>query len=137
MDSVLSPELIQLIEGLKPYLGYQGKSYAETILKVMNALSSQPVRDAYQEVSNILPQLSEKIIKPLSDKLGNPSFNRRIKSSSREISRPVTNNEEDTLSEIPVKAKSIFDIQELLTNNFSLILFLILILLFFGDGGWK
>lgn len=132
MDNVLSPELIQLIEGLKPYLGYQGKSVAETALKVANALSSQPVRDAYQEVSNLLPQLSEKIFKPLADKLARQP-EKKLRLPSKETN---SKNEEDVVSATPVKTKQTPGIQAFLSNNFSLILFLILILLFFGDGGW-
>lgn len=132
MEKVLSPELIQLIEGLKPYLGFQGQSLAETVLKVANALSSQPVREAYQEVSCILPQLSEKIFKPLSEKFAKPP-KRGLGLSAKETQAKA---EEDALSKTPVKAKQMPGIQEFFTNNFSLILFLILILLFFSDGGW-
>lgn len=92
MSEIIRPDLIPLIEGLKPYLGNNLGAMADTVLKVVRAVTSEPFKQSVQLVSEAVP-------------------------------KPVTSKANNT-------------IQGFLMNNFSLILFLILVLLFYGDGSW-
>lgn len=99
MDNLVRPEIIPVIEGLKPYLGSGGKPLAEALISFFNAITSEPIKQAMQAVSNVLPRKTKRITDV------------KVKTVS-----PTANF-----------------IQSLFANNFSLILFLILILLFSGD----
>ncbi|MHB9094415.1 MAG: hypothetical protein ACYC21_07055 [Eubacteriales bacterium] len=61
MDNFLvKPELIPLLNGLKPYLGSKGQTLADSIMSVVQLLTSQAGQEAFENVAKMLPSFGIK-----------------------------------------------------------------------------
>lgn len=56
-NSVIKPELITLIQGIKPYLGNKGQIVSDGLLSVMQLVTSEQAQQTLQNLDRVLSTL--------------------------------------------------------------------------------